>query len=167
MKNIKIYGILCILLIIIIGAVYINNSSVRKENIENEARASQKIPTNFEVSIGETKDIVAMLFYDKGEGRHIFSVYTKNNGILKRYSFKYGGGLGEIEEGVASFNIGESKDRIYLSMNKDRIEKIKLSNGRTINVDSTKPFSIIDENATEDVLFYDVNGNIVEGKKNF
>ena len=174
MKSIlKYLGIFLGILMIMFVILYFNNDiGINKTNIEREALISQKIPTDWEVCKDETGSLVSMLFYDSKLENHIFSIYVNRKGLSFGYFFREGGSLGEMIDNVVEFNIEGFNEKIYMSTNKNEVCKIELNDGSTIKVidiDSTKPFTVILPTNLGTVTIYDVNGNIVESvvyKKN-
>lgn len=167
MKSIlKYLGIFLGILMIMFVILYFNNDiGINKTNIEREALISQKIPTDWEVCKDETGSLVSMLFYDNKIENHIFSIYVNRKGLSFGYFFREGGSLGEMIDNVVEFNIEGFNEKIYMSTNKNEVCKIELNDGNTIKVidiDSTKPFTVILPTNLGMVTIYDVNGNIVE-----
>ena len=167
MKSIlKYLGIFVGILMIMFVILYFNNDiGINKTNIEREALISQKIPTDWEVCKDETGSLVSMLFYDNKIENHIFSIYVNRKGLSFGYFFREGGSLGEMIDNVVEFNIEGFNEKIYMSTNKNEVCKIELNDGNTIKVidiDSTKPFTVILPTNLGMVTIYDVNGNIVE-----
>lgn len=167
MKSIlKYLGIFVAVFIIIFIILYFNNDiGIYKANIEKEARISQKIPTDWEVCKAETESIVSMIFYDNIAKEHIFSTYVNRKGLSFGYFFRGGGSLGPILENVLEFHIEGFNETIYMSTNKNEVGNIEINDGNTIKVidiDNTKPFTVILPINSGDITIYDVNGNIVE-----
>lgn len=167
MKSIlKYLGIFLGILMIMFVILYFNNDiGINKTNIEREALISQKIPTDWEVCKDETESLVSMLFYDNKLENHIFSIYVNRKGLSFGYFFREGGSLGGMLDNVVEFNIEGFNEKIYMSTNKNEVCKIELNDGNTIKVidiDSTKPFTVILPINLGMVTIYDVNGNIVE-----
>lgn len=167
MKSIlKYLGIFLGLLMIMFVILYFNNDiGINKTNIEREALISQKIPTDWEVCKDETESLVSMLFYDNKLENHIFSIYVNRKGLSFGYFFREGGSLGGMIDNVVEFNIEGFNEKIYMSTNKNEVCKIELNDGNTIKVidiDSTKPFTVILPTNLGTVTIYDVNGNSVE-----
>lgn len=167
MKSIlKYLGIFVGILMIMFVVLYFNNDiGINKINIEKEALISQKIPTDWEVCKDETESLVSMLFYDNKLENHIFSIYVNRKGLSFGYFFREGGSLGGMLDNVVEFNIEGFNEKIYMSTNKNEVCKIELNDGNTIKVidiDSTKPFTVILPTNLGMVTIYDVNGNIVE-----
>lgn len=167
MKSIlKYLGIFLGILMIMFVILYFNNDiGINKTNIEREALISQKIPTDWEVCKDETGSLVSMLFYDNKIENHIFSIYVNRKGLSFGYFFREGGSLGGMLDNIVEFNIEGFNEKIYMSTNKNEVCKIELNDGSTIKVidiDSTKPFTVILPTNLGTVTIYDVNGNIVE-----
>ena len=152
-------------IIILIILDYNSDIGIYKANIEKEARISQRIPTDWDVCKSETESIVSMIFYDNIDKNHIFSIYVNRKGLSFGYFFRGGGSLGTILDNVIEFHIEGFNERIYMSTNKNEVSKVEINDGNTIKVidiDNTKPFTIVLPTNLGKITIYDVNGNVVE-----
>lgn len=168
MKNIgKYLGVLAGFMLLILIFLY-NNSAIGtyKTNVEKDARVSQRIPDNWQVSKVETKSISSMLFYDDSREKYKVSIYVNNQGFSFGYFFRYGA-AGENVNDALVLKMKGFDEKIYMSMNKQQIAKIEIntSNGvETMEIDNSKPFTIILPANSEILKMYDINGDIVESK---
>lgn len=83
MKNIgKYLGVLAGFMLLILIFLY-NNSAIGtyKTNVEKDARVSQRIPDDWQVSKVETKSISSMLFYDDSREKYKVSIYILTSGF--------------------------------------------------------------------------------------
>lgn len=156
-------GITFIILVFMI--LYFNNKiGTFKSNIEKDARYSQKVPDNWNVSESKTDNIAAMIFYDNSNSNNIFSIYVNRKGFSFGYFFINGGSF-PVDDSVLEFNIEEYNEKVLISMNKKKVSKIKIDNGhtiKTVHIDSTKPFSYILPKDEGDITIYDINDNVVK-----
>ncbi len=141
-------------------------SGVSMDGIESEARASQKIPDDWHLAKQTTESVSAMIFYSDNLDDCTYSIYvSKLKRHTPKYFFRAGGSASEITQGVAEFRFEEYEERAYISMNTQKVDKIEIDCGysiETIDIDSEKPFVCIVPFNRGDVRFYDVNGNVVE-----
>lgn len=167
MRNILKYvgGFAGVIVIILILLYFNNDIGTYKSNIEKDARVSQKIPTDWGVCKDATETMVSMLFYDNSLENHTFSIYVNRKGLSYGYFFRGGDSLGIGMDEIIEFNIEGYNESVYMSMNKQQISKVDIDNGNTIetiDIDSTKPFTLILPVNAGFVTIYDINGNIVE-----
>ncbi|WP_238902358.1 hypothetical protein [Clostridium sp. YIM B02506] len=164
-KTIILLATLGVLFLILIGKIDIGVLS--KDNLEKDARKSHKIQEDWITASSINKDIGAFLFYDKDLSNYTFSIYTKREGLSFGYFFRYGGALPEVSEGIDRFDY-PGKGSVLLSLNKRSISKIELGNGLepkdVIDVDSSKPFSIIIPDNVGQIRIYDTNGELIPKK---
>lgn len=168
MKNTgKYLGVLAGFMLLILIFLY-NNSAIGtyKTNVEKDARVSQRIPDDWQVSKAETKSISSMLFYDDSREKYKVSIYVNSQGLSLGYFFRYGCS-GRIINDVLVFDIEGFDEQIYMSMNKQQVSKIEINSGNgveTMDIDNSKPFTIILPANSEILKMYDINGDIVESK---
>lgn len=165
-KGFKYISLFFICLIIILYILFYNNIGTYKSNIENHTRISQNIPDNWEVSKDITEKISAMLFYDNSYNNHIYSIYVTRGGINFGYFFRGGGELGTIiQDGISEVHIDGYNESVYMSINKQEVCRAEIKgsgNIETIYIDNTKPFTLILPASGENVIMYDIDGNIIE-----
>lgn len=166
MKKIRIILIALVPTIILtFGLLYLNgNIGVSKSNIEKQARIALSVDTNWHVVQATGDGISGMLFYDETFSDYKYVIFCK-----KPYSFGYSfasGGCTQLEmKGVVKYYRGLSQEAVYLSMNKQQVNKVEIDNGYTvekIELDHTRPFALILSNDLKGISFYTIDGNIVE-----
>jgi hypothetical protein len=154
------------IIIVLFAFMFIKTSTVigvTANNIEQDARKSQKINNTWNVSKSVDKNIGAMIFYDDNIEDYVFSIYLKHDGFSFGYFFASGGSTSDIMDGVREFTF-EGKGSVLISMNKKEISKIELNNGNDltiINIDSTKPFAQVISSNSGEVTLFDEDGNEV------
>lgn len=135
---------------------------VSEENLEADARESQRINGDWLVSKSSSDKIAAMIFYPESLDDHVFSVYAKEESLCFGYFFKAGGGI-FMDDVVAEFKYNDTS--AYMSMNKINISKIEViysEKTEIIEIDSEKPFVFALPDGATAALFYDVDGNKAE-----
>ena len=160
MKKVLPKIILCIVLVCVLFTVF-DNIGVSADNLEKDIRSSQSINEDWTVDGKVGNTMAAFISYPKNNSDHTFSVYVKHSGISFGYFFRAGGGVGEIDDGIACFVVSECDERAFISMNKQKAVKLTTA-GEEIELDSEKPFAIVVPVNAGDVTFYDVEGNTVE-----
>lgn len=165
-KTLKSIGVFIAIITISFLALHSNNAiGTYKENIEMDARSSQKVPVGWQVSKDTTQTMSAMIFYDESRINHTFSIYINRPGLSFGYFFRSGG---SIADGVTEFDLNGSNERAFVSMNKQQISKVVIDNGssiQTLKIQSTKPFAFILPINIGTVTLYDINGNVVESQR--
>lgn len=164
----KKYIILCLcvsacLLIAIVFAIS-GSFGVRKNHVEENARAEQNIDTAWEVSKSVNERIAAMIFYNEALDDYTFSIYIKRDGLSFGYHFSYGGSGSAIMEGVQRFSYG-NKGFALISMNHSQISRIEVDNGvhvSSVVIDSERPFALALPDDCGLVVLYDKYNNEVE-----
>lgn len=74
-KIFKSIGVFIAIITISFLALHSNNEiGTYKENIEMDARSSQKVPVGWQVSKDTTQTMSAMIFYDESRINHTFSI---------------------------------------------------------------------------------------------
>lgn len=154
--------IICIVVILILISKC--NIGVSKNNIENEARKSQKIKDDWITTSCINDEFGAFLFYSEDLSQHTFSIYSKRDGLSFGYFFINGGSLPEISENISRFTY-EGKGDVFLSLNNMKVAKIEIYNdlqpSKIIPIDSDKPFSIIIPENVGEIRIYDINGDLI------
>lgn len=160
MKKIFKYIALSLLIILPVFSYFRYDFGASKSNIEKHARAEQKIHSNWKVAKSTSDKLSTMIFYSKDFNEYTISVYM-NKGFPFGYVFCYGGGSNIENEGVLEYDVEEVDEKAYISMNRQKINKAQFSIGKvveTINIDSTRPFSIIIDSKAENIKFYNKDG---------
>lgn len=104
-----------------------------------------------------------MLFYNDARDNFTFSIYLNHPGFSFGYFFISGGATGGIDDSIKEFTYNPN-GTVLISMNTKKIAKIEIDNGievKTINIDSTKPFTEVIPNNCGEITLIDVNGNEV------
>ena len=157
-------GALVIVLLAFLIIWQVGIFGVSQSRIEQDARESQKISSDWEVAQDANEDICALLFYNEDKDEYTYSVYLTRNGISFGYFFREGGsGYPYIEDGVQGI-IYEDKGIALLSLNEDKVSKIVIDNNgteETIMVDPLKPFAVVLPVNCGEITMYDSMGNIV------
>lgn len=166
-KSLKYIGFSVIIVFLVILSLYLyGNIGISKMNIEKDARKSQYIDDNWQVSKDTTNTISAMIFYDGDFINHTISIYVKRHGLSSGYFFRAGGNIGsDIDQGVGEIIIEGYEERIFMSMNRLQISKMEIDNGNdisSIDIDNTKPFVVILPASSGAITIYDTNGNSVK-----
>lgn len=137
---------------------------VSRNRLEQDARESQKISSNWEVVQGVNEELCAMLFYDDDKDEYTYSVYLTKDGISYGYFFREGGsGYPYIEEGVQGI-IYEDKGIALMSLNDSKVSRIVVDNNvteETIEVNPLEPFAVVLPVNCGEITMYDSMGNIV------
>ena len=161
-KSITIGSIVFIVLVLVI-AYSLGVFGISANNTEQNARKSQKIESTWKVSKSANDRLVALLFYDDGLGSYTYSIYVNRPGVSFGYFFREGGSMFGIMDSVYVFTY-DTGDSALLSMNKDGVAKIELDNGISktqIDIDPSKPFTVVLPKKTGLVTLYDTSENTV------
>jgi hypothetical protein len=152
------------ILIITFGLLYFNGYiGVSKWNLEEKARADMCIESNWEGKMAVADSIAGFIFYDKTMTEYKQLIYINWPNSFG-YFFASGGCSYSEMEGVVKY-CSPYNEAIYLSMNKQKVNKVEVKNGdnvKTIEIDDTKPFAVALSDGVEMVSFYDLNENIVD-----
>jgi len=135
---------------------------VSADNIERDARKSQKVDT-WEVSKSVNDKLGAMIFYSDTLDAHIFSIYLNRDGFSFGYFFRTGGSDSIIMDGVHEFAY-DTYGSAIISMNKVGVARIVLDNGADatrIDIDPSKPFAVVIPENCGLVTLFDINENTV------
>lgn len=155
----------CIVLIIITCSYFSQHIGISKQNIENDARLSVKVPDDWQVSSDVTERLSAMIFYDDTFNDCKFAIYEDFDYFSYGYFFRYGGSMKPIREGIGEFYIDSVDEYVYISMNKQQVNKVEYKDNnviKNIEIDATKPFVFILPSNTNLEGIYDIQGNIVD-----
>lgn len=155
---------IALVLVFALLALYSNGSiGVSESKIESDARKSQKIDDNWQVSKSISYPMGALLFYDTESYGLTYSIYLNRKGLSFGYFFRSGGSRSDIKEGICEFRY-DGYGRALLSMNKAKVERIEIDNGqeiKTIGIDSEKPFTLVLPENCGVVTIYDINNNTI------
>lgn len=168
-KAVKI--IFAALLVILAFGIFLsfnNDIGIPKAMIENDARSSQKINDDWKVEEAISNTMAAFIFYPDNKADHTFSVYVNRSGLSFGYFFRGGGDITETEKYIAEFTVEGNNERAFISMNEQKVERLEIDDGNSvqiIEIDNNKPFAIILPVNAGNIVFYDVNGDIVETRK--
>ena len=157
------FAFLLFIVLAVIAAIGTGDVGVSQHRIEKDARQKQKIDENWLVAKDITDELGAMLFYDETSGSHVFSVYLKRGGLSWGYFFRDGGTLDSVSTGIQGFSYGE-QGMALLSMNHERIEKIRMSRGQKIEmieIDPEAPFAVVIPGDTSEVELLNSRGESV------
>ncbi len=158
-------GVLLVCIVFIVFLYLNNDIGIQKSQFESDIRSSQKIGTDWIVDGNVSDTIAAFISYPQDMTDHTFSVYVNRPGLSFGYFFRGGGNLSGAEDGIAEYTVDGYKERAFISMNKQQVERLEIDNGNSIQVvdiDSSKPFSIVLPVNAGNIAFYDVNGNTVD-----
>lgn len=126
-KTIKYVGIIVAVMLIALLFLYFNNDfGIPLENIEKNARASQAIPEDWQVAKETMNAVSAMIFYSDSLDDSTYSIYVERPGLSFGYFFRAGGSISEIEQGVAEFRIEGYDEHAFLSLNRQKVNRLKL-----------------------------------------
>lgn len=161
----KIHIILMTLIVLTIGFVsYNSHTGVSKSDIEKQARIDLSVDSNWKAEKAIGNSVSGILFYDQTRSAYKYAIYIKKP--LSLEFFFTSGGCTQLEmKGVVKYTNANSLEAVYLSMNKQKVNRIELNNGNNIEeveVDHTKPFAVIFPSDAKSVTFQDIDGNHVE-----
>lgn len=165
MKAEKISMIIGILVIILLGVLIIAHLGVvgiPKNRLEQDARKSQNISSDWQMVQAVNENMCAMLFYDETESDCRYSVYLTHDGISYGYFYLDGGVDGFMIDGSRSV-LYEDRGIVLLSLNKDKVCKIEVESGavETIQVEPSKPFAVVLPVNCGEITLYDTQNNVV------
>ncbi len=158
-------GALLVCIVFIVFLYSNNDIGIQKSQFESDIRSSQKIESDWIVDGNASDTIAAFISYPRDMTDHTFSVYVNRPGLSFGYFFRGGGSLPGVEDGIVECTVEGYKERAFISMNKQQVERLEIDDGNSIKVvdiDSSKPFSIVLPVNAGNIAFYDVNGNTVE-----
>jgi len=136
---------------------------VSADNIENDARKSQKINSAWDSHGTSNDEIAAFIFYNATLDDHTFSLYLNRDGFSFGYFFREGGSSSIIMNGILMLDYGSNGSAIF-SMNKDRVAKIEYEAGDDViefSVDPSRPFAVVLPKNCSSVALYNYSGNDV------
>ena len=149
-----------------IGFLYANDNIGKPANrLDADIRLSQKISDDWIVDGNISDSMAAFIAYPQDKTDHTFSVYVNRPGLSFGYFFRGGGDIVEVENYIAEFVVEGCRERAFISMNTQNIQRLEIDDGNSIQVfdiGSGKPFAIILPLNAGNICFYDVNGNVVE-----
>lgn len=148
-----------------IGIQKSQDIGIQKSQFESDIRSSQKIESDWIVDGNASDTIAAFISYPRDMTDHTFSVCVNRPGLSFGYFFRGGGSLPGVEDGIVEYTVEGYKERAFISMNKQQVERLEVDDGNSIQVvdiDSGKPFAIVLPINAGNIAFYDVNGNTVE-----
>ncbi|MCY6372159.1 hypothetical protein [Clostridium ganghwense] len=165
MKKSYIISAICLLLLVIFTCFNLSTIGVSRDNLERDARKSQKINDRWQVSKSVTDNLGVLLFYDEHLNDFTYSIYLNREGLSFGYFFRSGGSTSDILEGIQAFDYGNSI--ALISINKVNVARIECvsedshKKGKVYTVEPGKPFAIAipitDSNMT--IKIYDQDGN--------
>lgn len=158
-----IIGILSALFLIFIILKSQGNIGVLKDSIEKDARKQQNIPEEWITVKDISNNFGALLFYQEDLNNFTFSIYVNRSGLSFGYNFRSGGSLLGISDGVLKITTNTKED-IFLSLNRIQISKIEINNGintKEILLENNKPFTVIIPENSGEIKFYDTYGDLI------
>lgn len=158
-----IIGILSVIFLIFIILKIQGNIGVLKDSIEKDARKQQNIPEEWSIAKDISKNFGALLFYQEDLNNFTFSIYVNRSGLSFGYSFRSGGSLLGISDGILKITTNTKED-IFLSLNRMQISKIEINNGintKEILLENNKPFTVIIPENSGEIKFYDTYGHLI------
>lgn len=157
--------LLTVMVCIVCFYCFKNSIGTPKSKLESDIRSSQKIKDDWTVEGVASNTMAAYISYPEDQSDNIFSVYVNHPGLSYGYFFRGGGGISGAEEYIAEYTIEGYNERAFISMNKQRVDRLEIDDGNSISVidiDSNKPFTIILPVDAGAIIFYDVYENAVE-----
>lgn len=157
--------VFCVCLVVSCYMVLKQDLAVRAKDIEPHARSFQSIPEEWlaETSVGD--EVAALVFYPNDSSDAVYSVYWRKGRSGMGYSFRAGGKISTVKDGVTRFSIDGCNESAYISLNTNNICKLIVDDGislSTIPLDSSKPFAIVLPSNAGSIYFYDIEGKIME-----
>lgn len=144
---------------------------IPKSQLEKDIRSQQKISDDWTVEGTVSDQMAIYLSYPADQSRYDYSFYLNRPGLSFGYFFCIGSSTNKTDNLVGELVINGCTDRAYFSMNLSKVARAEISDGsnvETIALDSDKPFTLIlPVNEEKTVTFYDVDGNIVETRRDF
>lgn len=136
---------------------------VAQGRLEQNARKSQEIASDWLVAQDVNEDMCAMLFYDEAKKDCTYSIYLSEEENSFGYFYKMGGYDAYMDEDAKAV-IFEDRGIVLLSMNRDGVCTIEMDNGteqQYITVDPQKPYALVLPLDCGEITLYDSNENIV------
>lgn len=173
MQNFRRTGMVTIIIFIVCGVVFgwlfsSGNIGIPKSALINNIYTSQKISRDWTVVGEASNEMAAYISYPEDHSDHVFSIYINRPGLSFGYFFRVGGSVSGVEQYISEYSIEGCGDRAFISMNTQKVERLEIDNGRSIQqieLDSSNPFAIVLPINAGEITFYDVSGNIVEWRK--
>lgn len=163
-KITKIIIIFVALLFLVLLLIKSDVFGISGTNIEADARANHKISENWNAATSINEELAAVLFYDEASTSHVFSIYTKRDGLHFGYFFKYGGTSDVVSEGVQELMFRD-KGSTLISMNENQVSRIDIVNNVNnfcIEIDPQKPFVVVLPADCGLIKLCDLNGNEIQ-----
>lgn len=153
------------MLLVIFACLNFSIIGVTKNNLERNARKSQKIDDSWQVSKSVTDTLGVLLFYKEDSNDFTYSIYLNREGFSFGYFFHSGGSSIDISKGIQAFNYGNSIAIVSINkVNAARIECVSEDSQKQeliYTLEPGKPFAIAvpiaDDNTT--IRIYDKDGN--------
>lgn len=156
---------LCIGLVVIVLLAFVivwkaDIIGVAESRIEQDARESQAIDSDWAVAQDVNEEICAMLFYDEETKECTYSIYLSHEEEMSSgYYFSQGGKDGYMAESVKAMII-EDRGIAVMSMNADGVSEI-VTEGGSIQVDPDKPFVVLLPIDCGEIKMYDTAQELV------
>ena len=153
---------------IIFALVLVTDIGVTKGQIEKEIKERANIDTGWNVESEISKDMAAIIYYDKETKDFDCNIYVNYPGLSFGYLFKLCGNYPEIEDGVGMYESDKIPAAAYVSMNVPKVNRIIIGSGddaEMIVIDSKKPFAVVVEKDRGRITLYDENDEIVTPKR--
>ena len=114
--------------------------------LKEDIRSSQSAKDTW-IMEGDISDtMAAYISFSKDKSDYIYSVYVKHQGLSFGYFFRSGGSINAIEEAIAECMVEGKNKRAFISMNRQRAERLEMDDNNSIQVidiDSDKTFAIV------------------------
>ena len=160
-------GIIAIVIIVVFVLFANNCIGLSTNKLELDIRSSRNIQENWTVDGNVSDSMAAYIAYSGEKGGGSFYVYVNRPGLSFGWFLREGGSLSSVDQGITEFRVDGYQESAFISMNKQNVVKAELGEGDSaavVNIEAGKPFAIVlPENIM--VTFYDVDGNIVEYRK--
>lgn len=138
---------------------------VRRSNLEEDIRSSQKIADDWVVEGMASDAMAAYISYPEDGSKHTFSIYVNHPGLSFGYFFRGGGSSSGVAEYIAKYTVEGCQESAFISMNKQGAARLEIDDGNSvqvIDIDQNKPFAIVLPANAGAVTFYDMAGDTVE-----
>ena len=133
---------------------------VAESRIEQDARESQQIESDWAVAQAVNEDMCAMLFYDEETKECTYSIYLQHEEEFSSgYYFGQGGKDGYMAESVKAMVI-QDRAIAVMSMNAECVCAIVTEQG-AIEVDPAKPFVVLLPLDCGEIKMYDTEQELV------
>ena len=152
--------------IVFVGFLYFNNDiGVQESDLQSNIRSSQKIKDDWVIDGSVSDTVAAFISYPQDKSDHTYSVYVNRPGLSLGYFFRSGGSITEVEEYIAEYTLEGYSERAFISMNKQKVDRLEIDDGssiQVISINSDKPFAIVLPVSAGNIVFFDVDGNAVD-----